>query len=111
MLVDVSPTESVRKLSQFFCKETNVDSNSNSTLLVYLSDILGFSASGSAFERPGNYTPKLSGLIYCVRLCMLEGTLPRFAHPSNGWQATPRTGNHRYLNKVWERYMCYGCQA
>jgi hypothetical protein len=88
-----------------------VDSESSSTLLVYFSGVLGFSASGSSFERPRNYTPKLSGLIYCMRLCMLEATLPRFAHPTNGWQVRPRTGNLSRFNRIRERYMCFGCQA
>ena len=42
---------------------------------------------------------------------MLEATLPRFTHSFNGWQARPRTGHLSHLNKVRERYMCYGCQA
>jgi hypothetical protein len=46
-----------------------------------------------------------------MRLCMLEATLPRFAHPFSGWRARPRTGNLSHLNKIPERYMCYGCQA
>ncbi len=103
--------EAVGKLSLFLCKEQYVDSRSSSTLLVYFSGVLGFSASESNFERPRNYTPKLSGLIYCMRLCMLEATLPRFAHPTNGWQARPRSGNLSRLNRIRERYMCFGCQA
>ena len=46
-----------------------------------------------------------------MRLCMLEATLSRFAHSFDGWQARPRTGNLSHVNKVRERYMCYGCQA
>jgi hypothetical protein len=42
---------------------------------------------------------------------MLEAALPRFAHPINGWQARPRNGNLSRLNKIRERYMCFGCQA
>jgi hypothetical protein len=85
-----------------------VDGSASSTLLVYFSGILGFSASGLTFERPRNYTPKPSGLIYCMRLCMLEATLPRLA---NGWQVRPRTGDLSHPNRVRERYMCFGCQA
>lgn len=103
--------EAVRQLSLFFCKELYVDSRASSTLLVYFSSILGFSTCGSNFERPRNYTPKISGLIYCMRLCALEATLPRFAHPLNGWQARPRAGHLSRLNKIRERYMCFGCQA
>jgi hypothetical protein len=98
-------------MSLFLCQEPYVDANASSTLLVYFSGILGFSASGLTFERPRNYTPKLSGLIYCMRLCMLEATLPRFEPLSNGWQARPRTGDLSRLNGVRERYVCFGCQA
>jgi hypothetical protein len=83
-------------MSLFLCQEPYVDANASSTLLVYFSGILG---------------PKLSGLIYCMRLCMLEATLPRFEPLSNGWQARPRTGDLSRLNGVRERYMCFGCQA
>lgn len=98
-------------MSLFLCQEPYVDADASSTLLVYFSGILGFSASGLTFERPRNYIPKLSGLIYCMRLCMLEATLPRFKPLSNGWQARPRTGDLSHLNGVRERYMCFGCQA
>lgn len=84
---DGTLTEAVGQLSLFLCQETYVDSYSNSTLLVYFSGVIGFSASGFAFERPCNYTPKPSGLIYCIRLCMLEAALPLFAHSTIGWQA------------------------
>jgi hypothetical protein len=86
-----------------------VDGNASSTLLVYFSGILGFSVSGLTFERLRNYTPKLSGLVYYIRLCMLKATLPRFEHLSNGWQVRLRTGDLSRLNRVRERYMCFGC--
>jgi hypothetical protein len=103
--------DAVGQMSLFLCQEPYVDGNASSTLLVYFSGILGFSASGLTFERLRNYTPKLSGLIYCMRLYMLEATLPRFEHLSNGWQVRPRTGDLSRLNRVRERYMCFGCQA
>ncbi len=103
--------DAVAQLSAFFCTEEFFDSRSSSTLLVYFSGILGFTHRGTTFERPRNYTSKLSALIYCVRLCLLEFSLPRSAHPAIGWEVRPRTGNLRRLNKVRERFMCYGCQA
>lgn len=108
---DRALADAVGQLSLFFCKEAYVDGSANSTVLVYFSGVLGFSASGSSFERPRNYTPKLSGLIYCMRLCALEATLPRFTHRSNDWQARPRIGHVSRLNSIRERYMCFGCQA
>jgi hypothetical protein len=103
--------DAVGQMSLFLCQEPYVNGNASSTLLVYFSGILGFSVSGLTFERPRNYTTKLSGLIHCMRSCMLEATLPRFEHFSNGWQMRPRTGDLSHLNRVRERYMCFGCQV
>jgi hypothetical protein len=55
-----------------------------STLLIYVSGILGISYDGSTFERAKNYTSKLSALIYSIRMIILEATLPRFAHDRLG---------------------------
>lgn len=101
----------IGRLSVFFCTEEFTDSRSSSTIIVYFSGILGFSPSGTTFERPRNYTSKLSALIYCIRLCLLETSLPRFAHPSIGWKARASSGNLKRLNRVRERFMCLSCQA
>ncbi|KAL8626151.1 hypothetical protein Q9189_008167, partial [Teloschistes chrysophthalmus] len=101
----------IGRLSVFFCMEEFTDSRSSSTMIVYFSGILGFSPSGTTFERPRNYTPKLSALIYCIRLCLLEASLPRFAHPLIGWKVRAPSGNLKRLNRVRERFMCLGCQA
>jgi len=101
----------VGKLSFQLCKESFVDGQPSSTILIYFSGILGFSTDPSTFERPRNYTSKLSGLIYCARLCFLEAILPRFAHQSVGWEKRPRRGGLKLLNRVRERYMCLGCQS
>lgn len=110
-LTDDRLADLIGKLSVFFCTEEYTDSRSSSAMLVYFSGVLGFSPCGSTFERPQNYTPKLSALIYCVRLCLLEATLPRFGHPSIGWRARASHGNLKRLNQVRERSMCFGCQA
>jgi hypothetical protein len=78
---------------------------------VYFSGVLGISSDGSTFERPINYTPRLSGLVYYARLFILESTLPRFAHPYVGWKARPRHGQLALLNKVRVEKMCLGAQA
>jgi hypothetical protein len=101
----------VGRLSIQLCKESFVDGQPSSTILIYFSGILGFSTDPSTFERPRNYTSKLSGLIYCARLCFLEAVLPRFAHESVGWEKRPRHGGLNLLNRVRERYMCLGCQS
>jgi len=110
-LVEEQFTDAIAKLSAFLCTEEYQDSRSSSTILVYFSGILGFSSSGSTFERPQNYTPKLSALIYSVRLCLLELALPRFGHPTIGWKVRAVRGNLKRLNRVRERFMCFGCQA
>jgi len=79
--------------------------------MVYLAGILGNSKDGTTFERPSNYTPNLSALVHCARLCLLEATLPRFAYPSLGWSARPKTGQLKLLNDVREAYLCHGVAA
>jgi hypothetical protein len=103
--------DSVGKLSAFLCTEEFLDSRSTSTIIVYFSGLIGFSSDGTTFERPRNYTSKLSALIYCIRLCLLEATLPRFAHPSIGWEARPAKGSLKRLNKIHPNFLCHGCQA
>ena len=98
-------------LSKFLCTEEFVDGRSSSTIIVFYSGILGFTSARLGFERARTYTSKLSALIYCIRLCLLEATLPRFAHSSIGWAIRPRIRGLDKLNTVRERYMCNSCQA
>jgi hypothetical protein len=95
----------------YFCTEEYVDGQPSSTLLVYFSGVLGIAYPGTSFQRPRSYTTKLSALIYCIRLCLLEASLPRFAHPSIDWEARPLTGQLDRLNCLRERSMCISCQA
>lgn len=95
----------------YFCTEEFVDGKPSSALLVYFSSVLGIAHSGTSFHRPRNYTPRLSALIYCIRLCLLEAALPRFAHPSIGWEARPKAGQLDKLNRLREQSMCMSCQA
>jgi hypothetical protein len=60
--------------------------------LIYFASVLGISTYGLTFERPSNYTPKLYGLINCIRLVLLETSLPRFPHPMPCYTTTP--GKH-----------------
>jgi hypothetical protein len=90
--------ESIGELSAFLCREEFSDGEPNSTILVYFSGILGFSRDGSTFERVRNYTPKLSALIYCARLCLLELILPRYSHAGIRWLKRPTTGGLDILN-------------
>jgi hypothetical protein len=61
---------------KFLSTEEYEDGKPSSTLLIYFSGILGISQDGSTFERAKNYTSKLSALIYCIRMIILEATLP-----------------------------------
>ena len=63
------------------------------------------------FQRPRAYTSNLSGLVYCIRLVLLEATLPRFPHPYVGWVHRPSIGQLEKLNVIRRRFMCAGCQA
>lgn len=103
--------DAVAEFSYFLCTEDFADGLASSTAVVYFSGILGFSPDGYTFERPRNYTPKLSALIHCIRLCMLERCLPRFAHPSIEWEVRPRVGGLKRFILLRDRYLCHGCQS
>jgi hypothetical protein len=99
--------ESVTKFSSFLFTES-FNRRAESTVMVFFTSILGISTDGSTFERPLNYTLKLSALVYYVRLCLLESTLPRFAYVRNCWKPRPRAGLDTLLNKVRDAHFCYG---
>ncbi|KAF1963938.1 hypothetical protein BU23DRAFT_438212, partial [Bimuria novae-zelandiae CBS 107.79] len=63
------------RFGYFLVTKEYEDSNSSSTLFVYFSGILGISINGSTFERPSNYTLKLSALIYYSQLLIIKSTL------------------------------------
>ncbi|KAH8690377.1 hypothetical protein GQ44DRAFT_599121, partial [Phaeosphaeriaceae sp. PMI808] len=96
---------------KFLSTEEYEDGKPSSTLLIYVSGILGISQDGSTFERAKNYTSKLSAMIYCVRMIILEATLPRFAHDRLGWRVRPRHGQADLLNEVRRRTLCLGSPA
>lgn len=96
------------RFGYFLVTEEYEDGYSSSTLLVYFSGILGISIDSSTFERPSNYTSKLSALIYCSRLLIIKSTLPRFAHRYIGWPARPWYNQSEQLNGVRRAKMCLG---
>lgn len=114
---DLDDTEHVRvadivgKLSYSLCCEEFLDGKSSTTMLVYFCAVLGISNDGSTFDRPRNYTPKLSAMIHSARLVCLEAALPRHHHFHVGWNARPQIGQLEKLNRVRERFMCLGSQA
>jgi hypothetical protein len=95
----------------FLVAEEYEDGRPSSTLLIYFASVLGISIDGLTFERPSNYTPKLSGLIHCIRLVLFEISLPHFPHPMLGSDARPRRGQLEVLNGVRVEKMCLGSQA
>lgn len=99
------------ELSHSLCCEEFVDGRSSTTILVYFCAVLGISNDGSTFDRPRNYTPKLSAMIHSARLVCLGAALPRHNHSHVGWSARPRNGQLDELNRVRERFMCIGSQA
>jgi len=83
----------------------------SSSLLVYFSGILGFSADAQNFLPAKNYTPHLSGLIYVQRLLFLEHALPFRAYPYLGIPRRPRLRQLERLDVVRRRYMTTGSQS
>ncbi len=85
------------------------DGCSGSSLLVYFAGLCGLSQpDGAEFVRPAKYMTHASGLIYCVCLIILEGTLPRVAHTSIGIAARPCRGLLPVLQPVRREKMCDG---
>jgi hypothetical protein len=96
---------------KFLSTEEYEDGKPSSTLLIYASGVLGISHDGFTFERAKSYTLNLSAMIYCVRMIILEATLPRFAHVRLGWTARPRHGQTDLLNEVRKKTLCLGSPA
>jgi hypothetical protein len=92
----------------FLSTEEYENGKPSSTLLIYFSGILALSQDGSTYERPANYTSKLSAMIYCIRLIVLEATLPQFSHGRLGWSARPHRGQAVLLNEVRRDSLCLG---
>jgi hypothetical protein len=96
---------------EFLSTEEYENGKPSSNLLIYVSGILGISHDGSTFERAKNYTSKLSALIYCIRMIILEATLPRFAHNKLGRKARPRFAQIDIINETRRRTLCLGSPA
>jgi hypothetical protein len=67
--------------------ESYVDGQPSSTLLIYFSGILGFSADYQRFQLARQYCSKLSAIIYIQRMLFLEQALPLREYQSIGIQA------------------------
>lgn len=95
------------ELSMVLIKEKSIDSQPSTTTLVYFSGVLGILPDGKTWAGPRNYTSHLSALIYCMRLLVLEWTLPQFPHPSEAWPPQPRSNYISALNAVHCYTLCY----
>jgi len=109
--LDATLTEPILGFVHFLATEEYDEGKPSSTLLVYFTYVLGISPDGTTFARPLNYTPQLSGLIYCMRLILLESTLPRFAHPTLRWPARPTGGQLDKFKQMRIEKMCLGSPA
>lgn len=103
--------DAVAKFCVFVCTEPFHDGRSATTIIVYFAGVLGIGRDGVTYERPRNYTSKLSAIIHCARLCLLEATLPRFPHWNLDWGPRPSLGQDKLLNQMREAFLCQGSSA
>ncbi|KAM5526752.1 hypothetical protein FOXYSP1_20871 [Fusarium oxysporum f. sp. phaseoli] len=94
-----------------FCTEEVMDGRPDSTLLVYFSGVLGFSADLTGFLPARSYTSNLAALIYVQRLLFLEYALPAQGCPHLGIARRPRTDQLACLQNVRQEYLVLGSQS
>ncbi|RKK69644.1 hypothetical protein BFJ68_g18433, partial [Fusarium oxysporum] len=94
-----------------FCTEEVMGGRPDSTLLVYFSGVLGFSADLTGFLPARSYTSNLAALIYIQRLLFLEYALPAQGYPRLGIARRPRTGQIARLQNVRQEYLVLGSQS
>ncbi|KAH6881151.1 hypothetical protein B0T10DRAFT_411363 [Thelonectria olida] len=94
-----------------FSTEEVMDGRPASTLLVYFSGVLGFSADLTSFLPARSYTSNLAALIYIQRLLFLEYALPAQGYPRLGITRRPRTGQIARLQNVRQEYLVLGSQS
>ncbi|KAG5754568.1 hypothetical protein H9Q70_002813 [Fusarium xylarioides] len=90
-----------------------INGQPQTTVLIYFSGILGFSSSpgGGAFLPARSYTSNLSGLVYILRLVLLEYALPLRAYPTLALQRRPRIGQLKRLQPIRRQYMVMESQS
>ncbi|PNP58763.1 hypothetical protein FNYG_15041 [Fusarium nygamai] len=90
-----------------------INGQPQTTVLIYFSGILGFSLSpgGGAFLSARSYTSNLSGLVYILRLVLLEYALPLRAYPTLALQRRPRMGQLKRLQPIRRKYMVMESQS
>ncbi|KAL7903745.1 hypothetical protein GGI35DRAFT_492304 [Trichoderma velutinum] len=103
--------ELLLQLSLTLMTERFADGQPSSTLLVYFSGILGFTACGKGFKPAKQYTTSLSGLIFIQRLLFLEYALPLHSYLNIGIPQRPRFGQHERLELIRKEYVITGSQS
>ncbi|KAH7118029.1 hypothetical protein B0J13DRAFT_599833 [Dactylonectria estremocensis] len=93
------------------CAETFIDGRPDSTLLVYLSGILGFSGDCRQFLLAKQYCSQLSGLIYMQRVLLLERALPLQPYTVIGITRCPQAQQLERFSEVRQKYMVLGSQS
>jgi hypothetical protein len=93
------------------CTETIKDGRPDSTLLVYVSGILEFSANCRDFLLAKQYCPYLSGLVYIQRLLLLECALPVQSYKSIGILRRPLGQQSEHFREIRRKYMVLGSQT
>ncbi|EXA29293.1 hypothetical protein FOVG_19202 [Fusarium oxysporum f. sp. pisi HDV247] len=90
-----------------------INGQPQTTVLIYFSGILGFSLSpgGGAFLPARSYTSNLFGLVYILRLVLLEYALPLRAYPTLALQRRPRMGQLKRLQPIRRQYMVMESQS
>jgi hypothetical protein len=106
---EIELTELMFELSIHFASEEFEDGQPRSSLLVYFSGVLGLSDDGLTFRRAKQFTTRLSGLIYVLRLLFLEYALPYRKYTHLGIDRRPRHKHLERLNAIRYRFMLYGC--
>jgi hypothetical protein len=99
------------KISALLITQEFRDGNPASSTLIFLSGVFSFTAEGKAYQRPRNYTPILSALIYSQRLLFLEYVLPCREYRHLGWPARPQQGHLESLRMARHQFMCFGCES
>jgi hypothetical protein len=103
--------ELIFQLCLSICTETFDDGQPDSTLLVYFSGVLGFSADCRGFLLAKQYCPYLSGLIYIQRLLLLERALPLQAYSSIGIEKCPQGKQSERFGTIRRKFMVLGSQS
>ncbi|CEJ92613.1 hypothetical protein VHEMI08252 [[Torrubiella] hemipterigena] len=96
----------------YMVKEEVHDGQANSTMIGFFSAICGLSLpDGKEYLRPAQFTTHLAGLIYCIRLVVIEATLPLREHKSIHLAARPSFGQLQLLQTIRQPYLCDGTMS